>query len=54
MTIGKAADGKTDVFTVMSDLSHATMNILGKIRYEGTWPEDLASKKASRRKRDEA
>ena len=54
MTIGKAADGKTDVFTVMSDLSHATMNILGKIRYEGTWPGDLAPKKASRRKRDEA
>lgn len=39
MTRGKAADGKTDVFTFMSDQGHATMNVLGKIRYEGTWPK---------------
>jgi hypothetical protein len=39
MTIGKAADGKTDVFTAMSDQGHATMNVLGKIRYEGDWPK---------------
>lgn len=39
LTRGKAADGKMDVFTCMSDLSHATMNVLGKIRYEGTWPK---------------
>jgi len=38
MTTGKAADGKTDVFTVMSDQGHATMNVVGSIRYEGTWP----------------
>jgi len=35
---GKAADGKTDVFTCMSDQGHTTMNVLGKIRYEGEWP----------------
>lgn len=39
MTIGKAADGITDVFTLLSDLSHGTMNVLGKIRYEGAWPK---------------
>lgn len=39
MTRGKAADGKADVFTCMSDQGHTTMNVLGKIRYEGTWPK---------------
>ena len=39
MTRGKAADGKTDVFTCMSDQGHATINLLGKIRYDGTWPK---------------
>lgn len=38
LTRGKAADGKTDVFTCMSDQGHMTMNVLGKIKYEGTWP----------------
>lgn len=33
----KSANGKADVFTAMSDLGHATMNVLGKIRYEGDW-----------------
>ena len=49
MTRGKAADGKTDVFTVMSDLSHGTMNVLGKIRYDGDWPEDLSVKKGKKK-----
>lgn len=40
LTRGKAADGKTDVFTCMSDQGHTTMNVLGKIRYEGTWPKE--------------
>jgi hypothetical protein len=40
MTRGKAADGKTDIFTCMSDQGHTTMNVLGKIRYEGTWPKE--------------
>lgn len=35
----KAADGKTDCFTVMSDSGHTTMNVVGKIRYEGEWPK---------------
>ena len=39
LTRGKSADGKTDVFICMSDQGHATMNVLGKIRYEGTWPK---------------
>lgn len=39
MTRGKAADGTTDVFTCMSDHGHTTMNVVGKIRYEGTWPK---------------
>ena len=39
MTRGKAADGKTDVFTLMSDQGHTTMNVLGKIEYQGTWPK---------------
>lgn len=39
MTIGKTADGKTDVFTLMSDLGHTTMNVVGKITYQGTWPK---------------
>jgi len=48
MTIGKAADGKSDVFTIMSDLGHSTMNILGKIRYDGDWPKKkLASGRKS-------
>ncbi len=34
----KAADGN-DVFTVMSDTGHATMNIYGKITYKGKWPK---------------
>jgi len=34
---GKAADGKTDVFTAMSDQGHTTLNVLGKIKYEGDW-----------------
>lgn len=38
LTRGKAADGKTDVFTCMSDKGHTTMNVIGQIRYEGTWP----------------
>lgn len=36
---GKGADGKTDVFTCMSDQGHTTMNVVGKIRYDGTWPK---------------
>lgn len=39
LTRQKATDGVTDVFTLMSDQGHATMNVFGKIRYEGTWPE---------------
>lgn len=39
LTRGKAVDGKTDVFTCMSDQGHTTMNVLGKIRYEGEWPK---------------
>ena len=39
LTRGKAADGMTDVFTCMSDQGHTTMNVFGKIRYEGTWPK---------------
>ena len=39
LTRGKAADGVTDVFTCMSDQGHATMNVLGEIRYDGTWPK---------------
>jgi hypothetical protein len=39
LTRGKAADGKSDVFTCMSDQGHTTMNVLGKIEYEGTWPK---------------
>lgn len=37
LTRGKAADGKTDVFTCMSDQGHTTMNVLGKIKYTGDW-----------------
>jgi hypothetical protein len=40
LTRQKAADGVTDVFTAMSDQGHATMNVVGKIRYEGTWPKE--------------
>lgn len=39
LTRMKAADGIHDVFTCMSDQGHATMNVIGKIRYEGTWPK---------------
>lgn len=39
MTRGKGADGKTDIFTLMSDQGHATMNVVGEIRYDGTWPK---------------
>ena len=49
MTRGKAADGKTDVFTIMSDLGHSTMNVLGKIRYEGDWPGDPEPKKGRKK-----
>lgn len=38
LTRQKAVDGVTDVLTVMSDQGHATMNVVGKIRYEGKWP----------------
>jgi hypothetical protein len=44
MTVCKAADGKMDVFTCMGDAGHATMNVLGKIRYEGTWPKSMKVK----------
>lgn len=37
LTRGKAADGKTDVFTCMSDQGHATMNVFGQITYTGDW-----------------
>ena len=40
MTQGKTVDGKFDVFTCMSDQGHTTMNVVGKIRYEGTWPKE--------------
>lgn len=40
ITRQKAADGVTDVFTAMSDQGHATINIVGKIRYDGDWPGD--------------
>jgi hypothetical protein len=43
LTRQKAADGKTDVFTCMSDQGHMTMNVLGKIRYQGTWPKGQKS-----------
>ena len=49
MTRGKSADGKLDVFTCMSDQGHATMNILGKIRYEGDWPGDSEPKKGRKK-----
>lgn len=39
MTRIKAADGVSDVFTCMSDQGHTTMNVVGKITYEGTWPK---------------
>lgn len=39
MTRTKAADGKTDVFTCMSDQGHTTMNVVGVISYQGTWPK---------------
>jgi hypothetical protein len=39
LTRQKAADGIHDVFTCMSDQGHATMNVIGKIRYEGSWPK---------------
>lgn len=39
LTRQKAADGIHDIFTLMSDQGHATMNVVGKIRYEGTWPK---------------
>lgn len=39
LTRQKGADGVTDVFTCMSDQGHTTMNIVGKIRYEGDWPK---------------
>lgn len=35
----KGTDGKTDVFTCMSDQGHSTMNVVGKIKYEGDWPK---------------
>ena len=34
---GKAADGKTDVYTMTAGNGEATMNVLGKIIYEGDW-----------------
>jgi len=40
VTRQKAADGVTDVFTCMSDQGHTTMNVVGKIRYQGTWPKE--------------
>ena len=36
---GETADGKSDYFTCMSDQGHTTMSVIGKIRYEGTWPK---------------
>ena len=36
---GKAADGKTDVFTLTLGTGQGTMNVLGKIKYTGTWPK---------------
>ena len=39
MTRGKTAQGDMDVFTCMSDQGHTTMNVVGKIRYEGKWPK---------------
>lgn len=39
LTRGKAADGKTDVFSCMSDQGHTTMNVVGRIRYTGDWPK---------------
>jgi hypothetical protein len=38
MTRGKAADGKTDIFTCMSDQGHTTFTVVGRIRYQGEWP----------------
>jgi hypothetical protein len=53
ITRQKAADGVTDVFTAMSDQGHATINIVGKIRYDGEWPvETVLKKEKPRRKRD--
>lgn len=37
LTRQKAADGKMDVFTAMSDQGHTTMNVVGKIEYTGDW-----------------
>jgi hypothetical protein len=37
LLLSKTCDGKSDVFTAMSDQGHATINVVGKIRYEGTW-----------------
>ncbi len=36
----KAADGKSDVFTLMGDTGHTTMNVIGKITYQGKWPKE--------------
>ena len=49
ITRQKAADGVTDVFTAMSDQGHATINIVGKIRYDGEWPGDPAPKKGNKK-----
>jgi hypothetical protein len=48
ITRQKAADGVTDIFTAMSDQGHATINIVGKIRYDGEWPGE-ASKKGKKK-----
>ena len=37
MMRSKTADGKWDVFTMMGDLSHGTMNVVGEIEYVGIW-----------------
>lgn len=34
---GKAADQKTDVFTVVLGTGQGTMNVVGKIKYTGVW-----------------
>ena len=36
---GKTDNGKLDIFTLTEPRSGSTMNVVGKIEYEGTWPK---------------
>lgn len=39
MTKMKAADGKSDIFTLVVGTGQGTMNVIGKIKYTGKWPK---------------